>query len=229
MRIRISFRGFCKLRKGSLDTFGRFGYSIAIPSANIPSLMSPNGTLLAYSKPVQTKELRDQAALISMAWKESCNGRQKLSSRAGTGSDSSLKPALRTLTVETEDCNIIVRLLQPELLLVLIGKISPSKTQPFKISAEGNGDPRYPDTDGPLLRPSSSSKLLQGDATTDDPEGTPAKSKAPSLLSNMSQRDKDIRTGPLHIQRKRLDALAEYILKDFEDTGFVMPADADLQ
>jgi hypothetical protein len=193
--------------------------------------MSPNGTLLAYSKPVQTKELRDQAALISMAWKENCSGRQKLSSRAGTGSDSSSKPALQTLTIETEDCNIIVRLLQPELLLVLIGNISPSKKQGFKISAEGNGDPRYPDTrtEVPISRPGSSSKLLQGDAAADNPEGTAIKSKAPSLLSNMSQRDRDIRTGPLHIQRKRLDALAEYILKDFEDTGFVMPADADLQ
>jgi hypothetical protein len=191
--------------------------------------MSPNGTLLAYSKPVQTKELRDQAALISMAWKENCNGRQKLSSRAGTASNPSSKTALRTLTIETEDCNIIVRLLQPELLLVLIGKISPSKKQPFKISAEGNGDSRYPDTDLPLSRLTSSLKLLQGDAAGDKPDETAVKSKAPSLLSNMSQRDKDIRTGPLHIQRKRLDALAEYILKDFEETGFMMPADADLQ
>jgi hypothetical protein len=191
--------------------------------------MSPNGTLLAYSKPVQTKELRDQAALISMAWKENCNGRQKLTPRAGSDLDPTLKTALRTLTIETEDCNIIVRLLQPELLLVLIGKISPTTRQPFKISAEGNGDSRYPDMDVPLSRPSSRSKLLQGDAAADDFEGTAVKSKAPSLLSNMSQRDKDIRTGPLHIQRKRLDALAAYILKDFEDTGFVMPADADLQ
>jgi hypothetical protein len=191
--------------------------------------MSPNGTLLAYSKPVQTKELRDQAALISMAWKENYNERQKFSSRAGTGSDPSSKTALHTLTIETEDCNIIVRLLQPELLLVLIGKISPSKKQSFKISAEGKGDSRYPDTYIPLWRPNSSSKLLQGDATGDNPDETVVKSKAPSLLSNMSQRDKDIRTGPLHIQRKRLDALAEYIMKDFAETGFVMPADADLQ
>jgi hypothetical protein len=222
--MKTSIRGCCKLRRNrGLDAFA------CSFSTNKDSLMSPNGTLLAYSKPVQTKELRDQAALISMAWKENCNGRQKLSSRAGTGSDISSRPALRTLTIETEDCNIIVRLLQPELLLVLIGKISPSKKQGFKISAEGNGDPRYPDTEVPISRPGSSSKLLQGDAAADNPEETAIKSKAPSLLSNMSQRDRDIRTGPLHIQRKRLDALTEYILKDFEDTGFVMPADADLQ
>ena len=86
--------------------------------------MSPNGTLLAYSKPVQTKELRDQAALISMTWKDHCQGRQKPSVRNGTTQDHSLKPALKTLTIETPDCNIIVRLLQPELLLVLIGRIA---------------------------------------------------------------------------------------------------------
>jgi hypothetical protein len=201
---------------------------------DVISLMSPNGTLLAYSKPVQTKELRDQAALISMAWKDNCIGRQKLPPRNGTASDQSLKPALRTLTIETEDCNIIVRLLQPELLLVLIGKIPPTRKQTFKISAEGHGDSRYPETDIPVSHPDSSSKLLQVDAAADNyapgtGEGLVAKRRAPSLVSTMSQRERDIRTGTLHVQRKKLDALAEYILKDFEDTGFVMPADADLQ
>ncbi|CAN9151553.1 unnamed protein product [Alternaria alternata] len=195
-------------------------------------LMSPNGTLLAYSKPVQTKELRDQAALISMTWKDHCQGRQKPSVRNGTTQDHSLKPSLKTLTIETPDCNIIVRLLQPELLLVLIGRIAPSRKQAFKISAEGQGDPRYPESDVPDSRPGSSSQLLPGDAATGNygaEDRLTAKNKAPSLLSNMSQRDKDIRGGALHVQRKQLDALAEYALKDFAATGFVMPADADLQ
>ncbi|RYO65119.1 hypothetical protein AA0113_g5612 [Alternaria arborescens] len=185
-------------------------------------LMSPNGTLLAYSKPVQTKELRDQAALISMTWKDHCQGRQKPSVRNGTTQDHSLKPALKTLTIETPDCNIIVRLLQPELLLVLIGRIAPSRKQAFKISAEGQGDPRYPESDVPNSRPGSSSQLLPGDAATGNfgaEDRLTAKNKAPSLLSNMSQRDKDIRGGALHVQRKQLDALAEYALKDFAATG----------
>ncbi|KAL1801238.1 hypothetical protein ACET3X_001580 [Alternaria dauci] len=189
-------------------------------------LMSPNGTLLAYSKPVQTKELRDQAALISMTWKDHCQGRQKPSVRNGSSQDQSLKPALKTLTIETPDCNIIVRLLQPELLLVLIGRIAPSRKQSFKISAEGQGDPRYPESDLSESRPGSSSLPLPGDGAEDR---LTAKNKAPSLLSNMSQREKDIRGGALHVQRKQLDALAEYALKDFAATGFVMPADADLQ
>lgn len=196
--------------------------------------MSPNGTLLAYSKPVDIKELRDQAALISIAWKDNCNGRQKLPSRTESTQESSSKPALKTLTIETEDCNIIVRFLQSELLLVLVGNIPPSKRQVFRITAEGYGDPRYPETDAFGSRPGSSSRLFRGDTATESPgfsagERNFAKGKAASIASNMSQRDRDIRTGTLHVQRKRLDALAEYVLRDFEDTGFVMPADSDLQ
>jgi hypothetical protein len=198
--------------------------------------MSPNGTLLAYSTPVDIKELRDQAALISIAWKEHCQGRQKpptptqrkesnrSDNSAGAVAAQSLQPALRTLTIQSRDCNILVRLLQPELLLVLVGNIPPKKNQTFKINAEGYGDPRYPSIDASPSRPGSSSDLLQGDGIVDI-----GKRKAPSVMSNMSQREKDIRHGVLHVQRKRLDALSDYALRDFESTGFVMPADSDLQ
>ncbi|KAH7381470.1 hypothetical protein DE146DRAFT_670664 [Phaeosphaeria sp. MPI-PUGE-AT-0046c] len=205
-------------------------------------LMSPNGTLLAYSTPVDIKELRDQAALISIAWKEHCQGRQKptvnqrkeavRNDQSATASPS-LRPALRTLTIQSQACNILVRLLQPELLLVLVGNIPPKKNQSFSINAEGDGDPRYPSTEAAPSRPGSSSRLLQGDGADDGlkPTGSElsGKGKAPSIMSNMSQRDKDIRHGVLHVQRKRLDALADYALRDFESTGFVMPADSDLQ
>ncbi|KAH4070290.1 hypothetical protein HBI73_147430 [Parastagonospora nodorum] len=199
-------------------------------------LMSPNGTLLAYSTPVDIKELRDQAALISIAWKEHCQGRQKPPSpnqrkestrsenSVGSASAQSLQPALRTLTIQSRDCNILVRLLQPELLLVLVGNIPPRKNQSFKINAEGFGDPRYPSIESTPSRPGSSSNFLQGDAAIDS-----GKRKAPSIMSNMSQRDRDIRQGVLHVQRKRLDALSDYALRDFESTGFIMPADSDLQ
>jgi hypothetical protein len=205
--------------------------------------MSPNGTLLAYSKPVDIKELRDQAALISIAWKEHCQGRiapcvpcrRKDVSRdevsAATSGAKSLKPALKTLTIESRDCNIIVRLLQPELLLVLIGNIPPNKTQNFKVQAEAHGDPRYPFSEDPVPRPTSSAKIPHGGEIVESASlvSGEGKLKTPSLLSTMSQRDKDIRLGPLHIHRKRLDALANYILRDFDSTGFVMPADSDLQ
>lgn len=197
--------------------------------ANGPSLMSPNGNLLAYSTPVNIKELRDQAALISAAWKEQCLGRQTQSipdprkdsvrELAEAAQRSGLRPALKTLTIEAEHCNILIRSLQPELLFVMIGELPPNKAQQFKITAEGHGDPRYPTLESFDMRPN----------TPTTPQGAAGKRNAPSVLSSMSQREKDISLGVLHIQRKRLDALTEYIQRDFEESGFVMPADWALQ
>lgn len=191
--------------------------------------MSPNGNLLAYSTPVNIKELRDQAALISAAWKEQCLGRQSQSvpdprkdstrENAEAARQSGLPPALQTLTIEAEHCNILIRSLQPELLFVLIGELPPNKSQQFRITAEGHGDPRYPALEGSDTRPS----------TPMIPQSAAGKLKAPSVLSSMSQREKDINLGTLHIQRKRLDALTEYIQDDFRKSGFVMPADWALQ
>ncbi|KAL1645560.1 hypothetical protein SLS61_008243 [Didymella pomorum] len=186
-------------------------------------LMSPNGNLLAYSTPVDIKALRDQAALISAAWKGHCIGRQTQSApdpRKDSARDDALaaqqnglKPPLETLTIEAETCNILVRSLQPELLFVLIGELPPNKVQRFTITAEGYGDPRYPALeDAHLLNTLKSSTL-----------------KAPSIKSSMSQREKDVRLGALHVQRKRLDALTDYIQRDFKNSGFVMPADWALQ
>ncbi|KAF2029816.1 hypothetical protein EK21DRAFT_66968 [Setomelanomma holmii] len=194
-------------------------------------LMSPNGTLLAYSTPVDIKELRDQAALISIVWKENCQGRQRPSvtdprkDSARNNDAAATKAALKTLTIQSQNCNILVRSLQPELLLVLVGNIPPKKSQSFHINSEGVGDPRYPPFDAAPSRPGSSSNLLQSGAAADGH----TKSKTPSIMSNMSQREKDIRLGVLHVQRKRLDALADYALRDFESSGFTMPADSDLQ
>ncbi|KAF1925988.1 uncharacterized protein M421DRAFT_229687 [Didymella exigua CBS 183.55] len=191
-------------------------------------LMSPNGNLLAYSTPVNIKELRDQAALISAAWKDQCTGRQtqstpdprKDSARddAEAAQQNGLKPPLETLTIEAETCNILIRSLQPELLFVLIGELPPNKVQQFKITAEGHGDARHP--------------ALEGADTPNESAATQGASrtlKAPSILSSMSQREKDVRLGVLHIQRKRLDALTDYIQRDFKDSGFIMPADWALQ
>ena len=198
-------------------------------STNACSLMSPNGNLLAYSTPVNIKELRDQAALISAAWKEQCIGRQTQSApdprkdlvrdNADAAQQGGSRPALETLTIEAENCNVLVRSLQPELLFVLIGELPPNKSQQFKITAEGNGDPRYPALEGSDTRPNTPTAA----------QSTASKLKAPSITSSMSQREKDIRLGVLHIQRKRLDALTEYIQRDFKDSGFVMPADWALQ
>jgi hypothetical protein len=195
--------------------------------------MSPNGNLLAYSTPVNIKELRDQAALVSAAWKENCSGRHTQTApdprkdsahperdhSAAASLANALKPALETLTIQAEHCNILVRSLQPELLFVMIGEIPPTKKQAFKVTPEGKGDPRYPASEEPDAALSTS--LAAGNG--------PSNGRAPSIMSTMSQRERDVKLGALHIQRKRLDALTAYIKRDFEASGFVMPSDWDLQ
>lgn len=189
--------------------------------------MSPNGTLMAYSTPVDIKELRDQAALISMAWKEH-EASRKLQSSAHDGAEDSTAP-LETLTIETQHNNIIVRALQPKLLLVLVGGVPPSRKASFKITAEAHGDQRYPASDVPEQPPASQPQPGDSSAESSLPsgeDGAPVKQKAASILSTMSQRERDIKVGALHIQRKKIDALTDFIRADFDAKGFVMPDDS---
>ncbi|KAJ4349489.1 uncharacterized protein N0V89_008105 [Didymosphaeria variabile] len=165
-------------------------------------VMSPNGTLMAYTTPIDIRDLRDQAALISMAWKD------HVSKLAESSPDA--RPELETLTIETANNNIIARAIQPSLLLVLVGGVPPSRKDVFKITPEAKGEARYP----PL------------DAGDDGAEPVIGSGKAASVLSTMSSREKDVKGGALHIQRKKIDALTDYLRADFEKKGFVMPDDA---
>jgi hypothetical protein len=189
--------------------------------------MSPSGTLMAYSTPVDIKELRDQAALISMAWKEHQSSRKQQVSAEESSSESSAP--LETLTIETEHSNIIVRAIQSSLLLVLVGGVPPFRKKTFRITPEAQGDPRYPQSDTPeessTLRPPTVHSAVDTSSTVVE-EGTISKKRTPSILSNMSSREKDVKIGLLHIQRKKIDALTNFMRADFDAKGFVMPDDS---
>lgn len=113
--------------------------------------MSPNATLLAYTGPSDIKELRDQAALISILWREAEQQKKQNAPKITDLSSSDvLKPGqLETLTIESETSNIIVRAIQPRLLLVLVGNKPPKNddSKYFKITPETVGDARYPSAD----------------------------------------------------------------------------------
>lgn len=198
--------------------------------AHSHSVMSPNGTLMAYSTPVDIKDLRDQAALISMAWKE--HETNFLAKKAnGPKGGSASQSGLETLTIEIQRNNIIVRAIQPTLLLVLIGGVPPSRKAIFKITPEAYGDARYPSVDIPDQGLAPTSEPTEGNSSGDsslpnDDESSTGKRKAPSITSTMSQREKDMKAGALHIQRKKIDALTEFIRADFNSKGFVMPDDS---
>ncbi|KAF2745242.1 hypothetical protein M011DRAFT_406797 [Sporormia fimetaria CBS 119925] len=187
-------------------------------------VMSPNGTLMAYSTPVDIKELRDQAALVSMAWKE-----HETALAAKQPKDADPQSTLETLTIEFQHNNIIVRALQPRLLLVLVGGVPPSRKAFFKITAETHGDPRYPPTESTEdEEPSDEPRKADGAIHPGNGSLTVGKQKTPSIMSNMSQRDRDLKVGALHIQRKKIDALTEFMRADFDSKGFVMPDDQGL-
>jgi hypothetical protein len=147
--------------------------------ADCHSVMSPNATLLAYTGPSDIKELRDQAALISILWREAEQEHKKRnpnSQNTDLSSSVVLKPGdLETLTVESENSNIIVRAIQPRLLLVLVGGKPPKhdSLEFFKITPETVGDNRYPPADyipsPPPLESSSSSSSAANDSA---PEGS---------------------------------------------------------
>ncbi|KAF2193983.1 hypothetical protein K469DRAFT_651048 [Zopfia rhizophila CBS 207.26] len=202
-------------------------------------VMSPNGTLMAYSTPVDIKDLRDQAALISMAWKDheaalqSKQAKGSSQSEAAQSQDSSTTSLLETLTIEFQHNNIIVRAIQPKLLLVLVGGVPPSRRTAFKITPEAHGDARYPSTDIQEPGPPPTSQPEYGSSSVDSSlltgeEVSASKKKAASIASHLSQREKDMKIGALHIQRKKIDTMTEFIRADFDSKGFVMPDDSSL-
>jgi hypothetical protein len=195
--------------------------------------MSPNGTLFAYSTPVDIKELRDHAALISMAWKD-YDGERKRRMVTNTESDTSSvssaasKAPIETLTVEFDTNNLIVRAVQPNLLLVLVGGVPPGRHTTFKITPESQGDPRYPEER--IVTPIETSHDHEDILASAD-EATPKANESIQQFgsshsgSQMSQLEKDMKVGLLHIQRKKLDAMTKFLRDDFASKGFVMPDD----
>jgi hypothetical protein len=196
---------------------------------------------MAYSTPVDIRELRDQAALISMAWKEhfqsltqsqqtqsqSPNATPTLTPKQPGGETQAPPSTLETLTIETQTSNIIIRAIQPSLLLILVGSVPPTRsTHPmFKITPESAADARYPPDDSELSSKSPQLSSSSASASASSP-ATVKKIKTPSILSNMSTREKDMKLGVLHIQRKKIDALTRFLREDFDKKGFVMPADS---
>ncbi|KAK4549426.1 hypothetical protein LTR36_006423 [Oleoguttula mirabilis] len=160
-------------------------------------LMTPNGTLLAYTQPTDMKDLRKQVAVAALSWQD-----HQQAEIGGPNSDlasaASTQRQLYTLIIESETSNVLVRQIQPELLLVLEGGVPPRKrTFGPQTTAEG--------LDGELLHDraaadSASVSSLAGSTMSSAPAG-----------------------GVLGLHRKKLDAMAAAIASDFEQTGFKMP------
>ena len=169
------------------------------------ALMTPNGTLLAYSLPTDIKELRRHAAVAALSWQKQQASQQDNPDDAGEDGEPekiALPSLLRTLTIESEASNVIVRKIQPQLLLVLEGGVPPRRRtcQPCVIP-EGPGDAPYPSHE----RPNAESML------------------ASSAVSLAESSKSSAALGVLGLQRRKLDAMASALAQEFERTGFKMP------
>jgi len=237
--------------------------------------MTPSGSLIAYSTPANIRQLRDQMALISMTWHEQVarkrsaakyhshshsNHRARPSHSAGqppskrtTGSSSSTftsasSPALETLTLEFEGRrNVIVRYLQPKVLLVLeggalaagggggggdgrsttttgTGSTSGTGSGALRITAEAHSEARYPaerDLATSSAFATNGEARHSADAKVENeagPEGDAA-SGSSTAVSNSSVGRMDV----LDVQRRRLEAMAASIKEEFARSGFEMP------
>jgi hypothetical protein len=119
-------------------------------------IMTVNGTLLAHSQPVRINDLRRQAALAALSWQRydgshaHNESEEEFDHYARPGVDQS---PLRTLVIESDSSNVIIRKIQPSLLLVLEGGVPPGRVRPvsrFTIESE-DGTAKSVDADGQNL------------------------------------------------------------------------------
>lgn len=160
--------------------------------------MTPNGSLLAYSTPADIRSLRDQAAMVSMTFREQptftypfVTTNSDSQPPSPTRQDSEVKS---TMIIQTESCNVIVQYLQPRMLLVLEGGLPPHHKGISGVFVDSTDSPS-PETD------------------------TPADSKAVS---------KQQKTGRMTLaaHRSKIDLVAKAIRDELDKQGFKMPNDS---
>lgn len=130
-------------------------------------VMTINGTLLAHSQSVRINDLRRQAAMAALSWQRydnSAHAADQISDefdRDSQAEEGMVGTPLRALTIESETSNVIIRKIQPSLLLVLEGGIPPGRVRPtsrFTLESE-DGTERSVDANGEDLERADASKV----------------------------------------------------------------------
>jgi hypothetical protein len=160
-------------------------------------LMTPNGTLLAYSQPSDINDLRKQAAIAAICWQQHASRDGQESSNGKHGeviTEDTEHQALQVLTIESVEENVLMRRVQDQLLLVLEGGVPPRRAHFAKRITAENGD------------------------------GTAFGTGSQLGGQNRTTTERDVAANVLRMQRSKLDALAGAMAAEFEKTGFTMPA-----
>jgi hypothetical protein len=125
---------------------------VAHDSTNLRRLITTKAELLGYSHPRDIRQFRSEAALLVKAWKDYDQALiSKYQADISPGSPDSpgtpelIESDLSALTVEMKSGNAIVILIQPRLLLVLVGcNAAASDVGQTRFHAEAKDDARYP-------------------------------------------------------------------------------------
>ncbi|TKX21064.1 hypothetical protein C1H76_6604 [Elsinoe australis] len=188
-------------------------------------ITTPNGSLLAYSTPVDMRELRDQVALISMTWKEQLDLREDDIDEDDHDGADHFEPAIHTMTMEFENRNLLVRHIQSNMLLVLEGGVPPRRSRPLQITTEGPDDSRYPfeiESDG--AHPSVNGATTAKDKHEERPHGPGSPTGFSEASTTTSVRR---RNHVLDIHRRKLDAMSGVLKAELRKSHFEMPADPE--
>ena len=98
------------------------------------SLMTTTGTLLGYSLPVNMRQIRDQAALMSQSLMTSTQHDQKGSVESAS-TDTLTRSSARAITVQAGHQTVIARRVKSGLYLVLSGLSGPSSASESNVEA----------------------------------------------------------------------------------------------
>ncbi|KAF2670634.1 hypothetical protein BT63DRAFT_243632 [Microthyrium microscopicum] len=209
-------------------------------------LITTSGDLLAYPRPTDIKQYRDEAALVVKAWKDSDQllmnkYNRKLPSTRNRSAHIADKE-LQALTISAQKGNIIVYAIQPRLLLVLVGaKTPPSNSTEVEFIHEAKGEARYPprsdephlhvldfsspEMDLPATPPAQFGNQidtqLDPGSQGQSPSATPPYEE-PNPMS-ISQQSLNIpieqqHLGILHLQRSKLERMADHLAKEMDVT-----------
>ena len=162
-------------------------------------LMTPNGTLLAHSQSTLMKDLRKQVAQTALTWQEYDMRLETMESIADPTTKTTMSNpqcTLQSLIIESENSNVLVRRLQPQLLLVMVGGV-------------------------PARKPMFESRI-----TTEGPDGEPLHDSLPPKSALDSRAANGAPTSVLDVHRRKLDAMATAIMADLDQTGFKMPEES---
>jgi len=175
-------------------------------------LMTPNGTLLAYSRPVHINKLRRQAALAALLWQE--HDRTSAASAdpfprdfdEELREDATDRSPLALLILESSTANVLLQRIQTSLLLVLEGGVPlGTRSEDWSRITTQTLDKQHKVTE-------SSANVA---TKAEEPEQDPNSGEHAGVVNDV-----------LQMQRKKLDALATIMIQDFEQSGFQMPDDA---